>query len=75
MYCLFHSVWEFVFGPCFCAVLILVSFLVLQSFRWGRDSWLLYFLLSCVCKCSESLPRGAVGSVLSLFLMVPWVVF
>ena len=31
-----------VFGSCF-VVHYLVSFLDLQSFRWGRDSWLLYF--------------------------------
>ena len=29
-------------GFCF-VVHCLVSFLDLQSFRWGRDSWLLYF--------------------------------
>ena len=30
----------FVFGPCF-VVQYLVSFLVLQSSRWGRERWLL----------------------------------
>ena len=40
-----------------------MPFLVLQSSRWGRESWLLYFnciSMSCDC-CSVSLPRGAVG--------------
>ena len=40
-----------------------VSFLVLQSSCWGRDSWLLdffVFLMSCVCYCSLSVPHSAV---------------
>ena len=32
----------FMLCPCF-AMHYLVSFLVLQSSRWGRKSWLLYF--------------------------------
>ena len=41
-----------------------VSFLVLQSSHWGRESWLLYFncLLAVTCQLvSLSLPRGAMG--------------
>ena len=34
--------WGFMFGSCF-AMHYLVPFLVLQSSRWGRKSWLLYF--------------------------------
>ena len=34
-----------VFGPCF-VLHYLVSFLILQSFGWGRESWPLYF--SCL---------------------------
>ena len=47
----------------FCSTL--VSFLVLQSSRWERKSWLLYF--NCLFdvmwlfKCSVSLRYGAVG--------------
>ena len=37
MFCL-----GFMFDPCF-VVHCLVSFLVLQSFCWGKESWLLYF--------------------------------
>ena len=52
-----------VFGSCF-VVYYLVSFLDLQSFRWGRDSWLLYFnflLMSFDGYCSVSLCHGTVG--------------
>ena len=41
-----------------------MSFLVLQSSRWGRESGLLYFncpLMACDSQCSVSLPCGAVG--------------
>ena len=48
------------FGPCF-VLLYLVSFLVLQSYLYGRERWLLYF---------NCLP-GALYSV--FFVMVPWV--
>ena len=51
------------FVPCF-AIQYLVSILVLHSFRYGRESWSLYFivfLLSCDCKCSVSIPHGVVG--------------
>ena len=51
-----------VFGPCF-VVQCFGSFLVLWSSRWGRESWLLYFitfLMPCGCYCSLSLPHGAV---------------
>ena len=34
-----------VFGPCF-VVQYLVSFLVLQSSRWGRERWLLKIALN-----------------------------
>ena len=51
------------FGLCF-VVYYLVSFLVLQSSRWGRESWLLYLnclLMSFDYKSFVSLPRGTVG--------------
>ena len=52
------------FGPCF-VVLNFVSFLVLQSFRWKRDSWLFdfYCLLDVMLPLYYSLPlpHGAVG--------------
>ena len=35
----------FVFGPCF--VQYLVSFIVLQSSRWGRETWLLKNCFKC----------------------------
>ena len=35
--------WGSVFFPCF-VVQCSVSFLVLQSYCWGRESWLLYFV-------------------------------
>ena len=41
-----------------------VSFLVLQSYWRGRESWLLciYFLrMSCNSKCFVAIPQGAVG--------------
>ena len=43
-YCCFHCcVWEVVvFGACF-VVQYMMSFLVLQSSHWGRESGLLYF--------------------------------
>ena len=44
------------FGPCF-VVYYLVSFLVLQSSRWGKENWLLYFnchLMSFDYKCLMS---------------------
>ena len=53
---------SFVFGPCF--VQYSVSFLVLQSSRWGRESWLLDFI---VCWMLSAFV------VLCLFLTVPWV--
>ena len=50
----------FVFNPCF-AMQHFVSFLVLQSSRWGKDSWLLccYCLLNAVSMLSffSSSPR------------------
>ena len=51
-----------VFVLCF-VVHCLVSFLVLQSSGWGRESRLLYlvFLVSCDCCCSVALPQGSVG--------------
>ena len=42
----------------FCALL------VLQSSRWGSESWLLYFavfLVSLDSQCSVALPHGVVG--------------
>ena len=40
-----------------------VSFLVLKSSLWQRDSWLLYlvFLVSRDCYCSVALLHGTVG--------------
>ena len=49
-------------GPCF--VNYFVSFLVLLSSCWGRDSWLFYFnmfLLLFWCLSSVSLPNDAMG--------------
>ena len=37
----------FVFGPCF-AVQYLVSFLALESSRWGRERWLLKIALNVI---------------------------
>ena len=52
----------FVFGPCF-VMQYFVFFLVMQSSRCGRESWLLYFYvlwMSCGCYRSLPLPYGAV---------------
>ena len=52
---------------CFILVFMwcLVSFLVLKSSSWGRESWLIYLhclkLLSCGRKRSVSLSYGAMG--------------
>ena len=54
---------RFMFGLCF-VMHYLVSYLVLQSSRWGREGWLLYFncvLMSLDSWCSVSLPHDAVG--------------
>ena len=51
------------FVPCF-AVHCCVSFLVLQSSLWERESWLFYlfvFLVSCDCYYYVALSQGAVG--------------
>ena len=52
------------FGPCF-VVQYLVSFLVLQSSRWRRDSWFIDFYcpldVMLLLYCSLPLPHGAVG--------------
>ena len=46
----------------FCFVLCyFVSILVLQSFWWGRESWLLCFVYLVSCHCCVALPRGAMG--------------
>ena len=40
----------------------LVTFLVSQSSRWGRERWLLNcirLLMPCSCQCSVSFPQGA----------------
>ena len=53
-------------GSCFdMQYLPVVSFLVLQSSRRGRQSWLLYFGLSSLCRVTVS--------VLWDFLIKPWV--
>ena len=52
-------------GPCF-DVHYLVSFLVLQLSRCGRERWLLYYnciLISFDCQCFVSLPRGTVDGL------------
>ena len=59
---------SFVFGPCF-VLQYLVSFLVLLSSRWGRESWLLYsycFHIS-VINCSVSFSHGALVCVVVAF--------
>ena len=38
----------FIVGPLF-SFAVLCVFLVLQSSRWGRENWLLYFLLCSEC--------------------------
>ena len=53
-----HTHLLFVFVTCF-AMHYYWSFLVLQSFCWGRESW--FFLMSSGCYCSVAFPRGAVG--------------
>ena len=53
----------FVFGPGFVMQYFGV-FLVLQSFRCGRESWLLYFIvfwMSCRCYRSLPCPHGVMG--------------
>ena len=66
IYCqLLLPLWGSVFVPCF-VVHCFVSFLVLQSSWWGRESWLLYLV---------GLP-GALCLLLFcgvMFLVVPWV--
>ena len=47
-------------------------FLVLESSRRGRERWVLCFncltQMSCYCKCSVTIPHGAVGwSVIVVF--------
>ena len=50
------------FGLCF-DMQYTVSFLVLQTCSFGRESWWLYFifLMSFDCSCSVALPHGAMG--------------
>ena len=59
-------VWRnFVFGPS-TVVQYFLSFLALQSYRWGRESWLSdFYCLLDVCSSSVI--------VLCFFLKVPWV--
>ena len=50
-------------GPCL-VMQSFVSFRVLQSSRWGSESWLLYFfffLILCSCNVFLPLPPGALG--------------
>ena len=60
---------DFVFGPCF-AVYYLVSFLVLQSSRWGREGWLQ--LIACGFYCYVSLPQGAVIGLQCVIVALPY---
>ena len=48
------------FGPCF-VLLYLVSFLVLQSYLYGRERWLLYFNCLPGALYSVFFCHGAVG--------------
>ena len=57
--CLLLPLWDSVIVLCF-VVHYFVSFLVLQSSRWGRESWLLCFLVSR--DCCVALPHDAMGS-------------
>ena len=63
VWCAIHWLW----GLCFCLCFVVhycVSFLVLQSSLTGRESWLLCSYVSWMsfyCKCSVTLPYGAVG--------------
>ena len=55
----------FLFGLLFCYAVLIVSFLVLQTFRKRGREWLLYF--NCLCVC-------VAVSVLDLFIMMSWCV-
>ena len=81
IYCLFYSrcLWGIVFGACF-VMQYVVSFLVLQPSRWGRESWLLKFyrLLDVMwlffLSPRNMMRRGSRSVIaLCLFLKVPWV--
>ena len=53
--------WDSVIVLCF-VVGYFVSILVLQSSRWGRESWLLCFVcLPGACGCCVALPHNATG--------------
>ena len=52
-------------GPCF-VMQCFVSFLVFQSFCWGKESSVLYFYclldhITVIVLCLMPLPHGAVG--------------
>ena len=65
--------WGSVFVPCF-VVHCYVSFLVLQSSWWGRESWLLYFVFLVSCS-SSSRCRGLVCSVCLWYFLIILIFF
>ena len=54
-----NRLWMF----CVVSIFLIQYFPVLQSYCWGRDNWLLTFIvfwISCCCYCHLPRPHGAV---------------